>query len=334
MNSRERFSMILDGQLPPDRLPMVEWAPWWDDTIDRWKTEGLMVPEKKNYLELQESFGLDPMLCIKASTRSGECPDPPSYGAPIIQDEGDYEAIRPYLFREESIDNLVEQANKYQESHERGDLIIRLWLDGFFWFPRQLFGIEKHLFAFYDQPDLMHRMNAELADFNVQAFKALISVLKPDMVGFAEDMSYNHGPMLSEGLFDKFLLPYYQQVVPEIKYRGVPVLVDSDGDITSMIPWLQRAGIDGGYPLERQAGVDVGQIRDVYPDFLMMGGYDKMVLSKGKAAIREEFERLLPVMRSGRYVPSVDHQTPPEVSLKNYQIYLGLFEEYAQKAVS
>jgi uroporphyrinogen-III decarboxylase len=145
-------------------------------------------------------------------------------------------------------------------------------------------------------------------------------------------MSYNHGPMLSYGLFKEFLLPYYQKVIPHIKKYDVKVLVDSDGDITSMIPWMTEAGIEGVYPLEKQAGVDIAKIRRNYPTFLMLGGYDKMVMSKGEAAMRVEFERLLPVMKSGGFIPSVDHQTPPEVSLENYRIYIKLFQEYREKA--
>jgi uroporphyrinogen-III decarboxylase len=57
-----------------------------------------------------------------------------------------------------------------------------------------------------------------------------------------------------------------------------------------------------------------------------------MVMPQGEAAMRGEFERLLPVMRSGGYIPSVDHQTPPGVSLENYRIYIRLFKEYAAKA--
>ncbi|MCY2924669.1 MAG: hypothetical protein NT031_04400 [Planctomycetota bacterium] len=55
-------------------------------------------------------------------------------------------------------------------------------------------------------------------------------------------------------------------------------------------------------------------------------------MPKGEAAMRGEFERLLPVMRSGGFVPSVDHQTPPGVSLENYRIYIRLFQEYCRKA--
>jgi hypothetical protein len=33
-------------------------------------------------------------------------------------------------------------------------------------------------------------------------------------------------------------------------------------------------------------------------------------------------------MKSGGFIPSVDHQTPPGVSLGQYRVYLGLLEEY------
>ena len=47
---------------------------------------------------------------------------------------------------------------------------------------------------------------------------------------------------------------------------------------------------------------------------------------------RREFERLLPTMRTGRYIASVDHQTPPDVSMENYRVYRALLEEYAVRA--
>jgi len=50
----------------------------------------------------------------------------------------------------------------------------------------------------------------------------------------------------------------------------------------------------------------------------------------GEAALRAEFERLMPVARQGGFIISVDHQTPPGVSLEDYQLYLRLFQEYAQ----
>jgi hypothetical protein len=330
MTARDRFLSVMNFQKPDDRFPLVEWAPWWDDTLLRWQSEGL--PDQQSGEDLQKYFDLDPLVCIYAGGSSDLLPKPACFGAPILTDESSYEAIKPFLFTDSILENLKKMAWQLRARHDRGEIAVRLWLDGFFWFPRTLLGIEGHLFAFYDQPELMQRMNAELADFNLRIIEELFPILKPDMVGFAEDMSYNHGPMLSYDLFKKFIRPYYQRVIPAIRKYGVKSLIDSDGDITSMIPWMLEAGIEGVYPLERQAGVDIGRIRDLYPEFLMMGGYDKMVMSRGEEAMRREFERILPVIRSGGYVASVDHQTPPGVSLTNYRIFLRLFREYAVKA--
>lgn len=63
----------------------------------------------------------------------------------------------------------------------------------------------------------------------------------------------------------------------------------------------------------------------------MMGAYDKMVMPFGEEAMRAEFERIMPVMSSGGYIMSVDHQTPPGVSLENYTLYFKLYNEYANK---
>ena len=294
--------------------------------------EGEMPSLNELLIRSLDYFHLDKLICIYGRGLAPGAPRPASHGAGIIVDERDYEALSPYLYQQSAIDTLLDNARQLKERHERGEIIIRLWLDGFFWFPRTILGIERHLYSFYDQPDLLERINSELADFNVRVVEALFPVLKPDMVGFAEDMSYNHGPMLSLRLFRRFLLPYYRRVIPHIEKYGVKVLVDSDGDITTMIPWLSEAGIQGAYPLERQAGVDVAEIRRQFPDFLMLGGYDKMAMPLGEDAMRAEFERLLPVMRSGGYIPSVDHQTPPGVSLEMYRTYLRLFEEYCCRA--
>ena len=64
----------------------------------------------------------------------------------------------------------------------------------------------------------------------------------------------------------------------------------------------------------------------------MIGAFDKTVMHLGADAMRKEFERIFPVMCSGGYIPSVDHQTPPEVSLENYRCYVSLLKEYCCKA--
>lgn len=328
MNARERFLTVLDGGLPDDRLPMIEWAAWWDATMSRWIGEGF--PENLDLARSLQYFGLDELYCAGCSPR---VPPAPGHGRGVIEDEGDYRRIRGQMYPDEAIQNLANAAKGLKARHDAGEIIVRIWLDGFFWFPRRLFGIEPHLFAFYDYPELMEEITADLREFNMRALSALFEIMKPDFIGYAEDMSYNHGPMLSKQCFERFMLPHYKAQNDFCHENGVKTLVDSDGDVTEMVDWFWRSGIDGVYPLERQANVDIAKIREQHPEFIMLGGFDKMVMNKGEAAIRGEFERILPVMKSSRYIPSVDHQTPPGVSFEDYKLYIKIFGEYCKKAV-
>ena len=92
--------------------------------------------------------------------------------------------------------------------------------------------------------------------------------------------------MISERHFDEFVAPYYRQLVPRLQELGATVIVDTDGDVTRLVPWLLREGIHGVLPLERQAGVDGMKLRQQFPTLGMIGHYDKMVMSRGEAAMR------------------------------------------------
>ena len=100
-----------------------------------------------------------------------------------------------------------------------------------------------------------------------------------------------------------------------------------------MIPWLKRAGIEGVLPLERQAGVDIAALREAHPDFLFIGHFDKMTMRRSTEAMREEFERLLPVMKKGGFIPSTDHQTPPDCPIGRYREYVAMLKDYGGRAV-
>lgn len=332
MTNRERFQRAMRFE-PVDRMPMMEWATWWDRTLDNWKGQGLVIDRQPGLDEgqsLQKQLGLDLHLQCWAGFTTGSTPKPACHGAPIVRTLQEYERILPTLYPENPLD--VDRLTEYARWQRAGEAVVWVTLEGPFWGPRVLMGIEPHLYAFYDQPQLMHRINEDLTRYNLRVIDQLCQIVTPDFMTFAEDMSYNNGPMISEALFDEFMLPYYQRMVPELKRRGIRVLVDSDGDITSAAPWFDRAGIEGILPLERQAGVDLMALRERFPQMLFIGHYDKMCMPRGEAAMRAEFERLLPLMRQGGFVASVDHQTPPGVTLEQYGIYLRLLREYAYRA--
>ena len=235
---------------------------------------------------------------------------PKTHGGPVIENADDYERllIRP-LLKPPAAGMEPDHYAALAARQRTGDLVLWLTFSGFFWHPRTLFGIENHFYAFYDHPELMHRINSDLADWILDVVAILPADSLPDYMCFAEDMTYNHGPMLSKEQFDTFLKPYYLKVIPALKDRGIRVFIDSDGQVAGLIPWLLEIGAEGISPLERMAGVDVPQLRKDYPDLLMMGGFDKTVMHRGEAAIRAEFERLLPTARERRLYPQL---RPPD----------------------
>lgn len=328
MNTRERFHAVMNFQ-PFDRLPLLEWAGWWDKTIDRWHSESLPTSVTDRYA-ICRHFGLDVYLQDWFGVMAAGCPQPKSHGSGIIESETDYESIRPFLYPARPVD--VTRWEAWAQEQGRGEVVLWFTVDGFFWFARRLLGIERHLFAFYDQRELMHRINSDLADWILQVIEQVCAICTPDFMTFAEDMSYNNGPMLSKALFDEFMRPYYDRIIPSLRRHDVLPIIDSDGDIAIPAHWFAEAGLEGILPLERQAGVDLAALRAEHPRMRFIGHFDKMTMDKGEAAMRTEFERLLPTAAKGGFLISCDHQTPPGVSYENYQVYLRLFREFAEKA--
>ena len=330
MNHVERFRAMLGFQ-PVDRLPRWEWAMWWDRTIDRWHGEGLPgALTFERVFDIARWFGLDPYQQFWFSTTEATIEATQHHVEGIVASMDDYLRIRPHIFP--AHDASIAAMAPWAARQARGEAVVWCTVEGFFWFPRTLLNFERLCLGFYDQPELIHRINADLLEFNLGLIDRFCEVCVPTFMTIAEDLSYNHGPMLSRAMFDEFLAPYYRQLVPRLQERNIPLVMDTDGDVTRLVPWVRDVGVVGILPLERQSKVDGMALREQYPDVFLIGHYNKLVMNRGEAAMRAEFERLVPLMKRGGFIPSVDHQTPPEVSLDQYRVYLRLLEEYTASA--
>ncbi len=332
LTNRERIKKTLRFDFEGlDRLPLSEFAPWWTETLERFQSEG--IDKNLEPLEVAELLGAEPVLHLWVSPRDNGIP-PKVEGMPRITNEKEYRELKEkWLYTDKKITDALATLQKYKARIDSGDMGLFMSVEGFFWYPRTLLGVEGHMMAFYDYPELMHEINHDCMTYNKRIIEAVCEVCTPDYATFAEDLSYNKGPMLSEAMFEEFMLPYYLGVVPEFTKRGVPALMDSDGYVDGIVDWVIKAGLDGICPLERQSDVDIVALREKHPHLLMLGGFDKRVIHLGEQAMRDEFERVLPVMKSGGYIQSTDHQMPPDVSLENYKLYRRLQEEYCCKAV-
>jgi len=195
---------------------------------------------------------------------------------------------------------------------------------GFFGPIRNMTGVEKLCMLFYDDPAFVEEMMDANADFIIAMMDKILDHTDIDVYGFWEDMAFKTGPLLGPELARKYMLPRYRRVVDFLRSRGVEyITLDSDGDVTKLIPIWVDAGINILYPFEVQAGMDVLKVRKEYGrDLRLWGGFDKRTLAWGPEAIDKEIERVTPLVQEGGYVPYPDHSLPPDVSFSNYCYYM------------
>ena len=111
----------------------------------------------------------------------------------------------------------------------------------------------------------------------------------------------------------------------------VGVLVDSDGNLSALIPLWLESGINGFWPMECAAGNDAVALRKQYGNDIIIGGnIDKRAFLKGEDVLRQEIMAKVPfLLEGGGYFPSLDHLVPPDVPFTMYQSFINMLREVA-----
>ncbi len=200
---------------------------------------------------------------------------------------------------------------------------------GFFGPLRNLMGVENLCLAFYDNPSLVERMMDQRVEAIIEITGKVLEEVEIDTFAFWEDMGFKTASLLSPEMFRKFMVPRYAQVTEWVRSKGVKhVGVDSDGDVNELIPLWLEAGLDLVWPFEVASGMDVVQLRKEYgQDLNMIGGIDKRVVAIGGRTMRDEVDRIMPVVESGGYIPELDHSAPPDISWPNMCEYMEYLME-------
>lgn len=205
------------------------------------------------------------------------------------------------------------------------DFPVGLTVCGAFGHPRNLMGLEALCAAYYEQPHLIHAMMEQWVDFYCRLARRVWSGIPFDFVLIWEDMAYKNGSLISPRFVREYMLPYYRRFIDAVHGLGCEiVVVDSDGDVSELVPLFVSAGVSAMLPFEVQAGMDVREFRRRYGKSLaIIGGLDKRALTQGHTAIDEELRtRMVPMLAQGGYIACLDHTAPPDVSLEAFQYYI------------
>jgi hypothetical protein len=296
--------------------------PYYPATVDRWRNEGLPV-SVQTQADFHEYFGLTPLDFFFAFPDI----DGTACREKIVTPD-DFAAVKDGVY---DLEKIRIRMDEYKDMHNRmqeKDGILWVPLHGFFWHPRDLFGIAEHFMMLYDEPELIHEINKAVLEFNISTVRMMNEIGTPSIICVSEDIAYKLGSMVSKEMFDEFMAPYHRELLVEIKKTGAVAALDSDGEISAVTSWFNEIGYDCINPLERQTEMDLMKFREDNQEIAFLGGYNKIEMSKGAEAIEQEFESLKPLFKKGKFIPAVDHQTPPEVSLENYRHYLKASERF------
>lgn len=340
-------------------------------SLEKWKREEGLAEDA----DLKELFGFDPQGRADVGGLGWcEAGFMPVFEEKVLEDRGDYELVQDFAgrsvlyfkgrrngFMPEYVDHPVKDMKSWEEkclwrmdpnSPERQaemdkylpvavekagqGMFVGQSVVGGYMYLRSLIGPEQLLYMVYDNPELVHACMQQwftLADNIIARHQQYLSF---DELFIGEDICYNHGPLISPDMIREFLVPYYQQLLTNMrrrqidKSRHIGFQVDTDGFCEPVIDLYRELGMTHMSPFEVASNCDVIRTGEKYPDLRISGGVDKRILAQGPDAIDRMIDRIFPVMQKrGGYLPTCDHGVPEEVSLKNYMHFRKRCLEFA-----
>jgi uroporphyrinogen-III decarboxylase len=240
-----------------------------------------------------------------------------------VRTMADWQRLKPhYLFYEE---RFGEGWERVARQHREARRVVTASIPGGFDELRELMGDIEACMAYYTQPDLAYDLLETMAETACRVLDRVTQAVPIDMLMVHEDFAGKSGPLVGPRQMRAFIAPYYRRVWDLVRARGARLFwIDSDGDISPILPDLLEAGINVIFPVEPVGGMDIVHLRQQYGTRLaFIGGLDKHVLRRSREEITAELERKIPpMMRTGGCVLGLDHRIPNGTPLENYRFYI------------
>ena len=348
MTTRELWLNIMHyGEF--DRMPVIHWAGW-QETRERWRQEGLPadVNEHEYFNAVSHWTGVGVNLSLYPSFEEETLEDTDEYrifrdGAGVVQQDWKHKSCIPHYidFTLKTASDWDEYKKRLQpdparipqdlaahiERAESSGLPVTIGTASMMGWIRNWMGVVNMSYLMYDAPDVYADMVNTLAELTCWGIDQVVPKMsrKPDM-GFGwEDICGKSGPLVSPDVFDRCVAPGYTKIRNKLEEYGVSLLgIDTDGLIEPLAPNWFESGVNVFFPIEIGTwNADPMAFRKRFgKDFRILGGFNKLALEEGPAAIDAEIERRMPLMKEGGFILEPDHLITPGVSLENYKYYL------------
>ena len=194
---------------------------------------------------------------------------------------------------------------------------------------RNILTVEGLAYATFDYPDMVEDMVETCCVLIEDYLDQVLPHFQFDYAGGWEDICFKSGPLVSMDFFKNVVAPRYKRISQKLHAVGIDIwYTDCDGDVRPILPTLLESGINCLFPFEVQCCAHPAELfAEFGQDLRIMGGFNKMALGDGPAAIKAYMETLVPLVERGGYIPFCDHRCPPNVKPEDYIYYLDLKEE-------
>jgi len=196
---------------------------------------------------------------------------------------------------------------------------------------RNWLGVEGSAYLQADDPELFKEIVDTMGDLCYLCVEtALKQTSAFDFAHFWEDICFKSGPLISPRVFDELVGPHYKRITDLTSSYGINICsLDCDGKIDALVPiWLAN-GVNTMFPIEVGTwNASIAPWREHYGRELRgVGGTNKVVFARDRAAVDAEIERLKPLVDLGGFIPCPDHRIPPDAEWDNVRYYCDRMRE-------
>jgi len=181
---------------------------------------------------------------------------------------------------------------------------------------RDALGMEGSCYLQMDDPDLFDEIIQTVGDLSYRTVEHVLATgARFDYGHFWEDICFKNGPLITPSVFAEKVGPHYKRITDLLRRYGIDLVsLDCDGLIDFLIPTWFENGVNTMFPIEVGTwNASIGPWREKYGRELRgVGGMNKVVFARDRAAVDAEVERLRPLVELRGYIPCPDHRLPPD----------------------
>jgi len=202
-----------------------------------------------------------------------------------------------------------------------------------FFNPAFLRGTTQFLMDMVDNPKLVHELVEVCQSHDIPVMQRMVAA-GMDVVVFGDDYADKNATLMSPKHFKEFILPGLKRAVDAAHEAGAYVVKHTDGNIMGVLDMIVGTGIDALNPLEPQAGMDIGLVKEKYGDRIaLIGNIDcGYLLSQAPAEeVRRVTRRTIQIAGpGGGYMLSSSNSIHSSVKPENLMAMVETLREYGE----